>query len=59
MLLELKLNNRIKYKFTTGTINGTNLTSTNLYVNNDAKFGQVGGTTYIKNDMRFCNVVNI
>lgn len=44
--------------FTTGTINSTDLTTNNLYVNNDAKFGQVGGTTYIKNDMRFCNTTN-
>lgn len=44
--------------FTTGTINSTDLTTTNLYVNNTAKFGQVGGSTLVKNDMRFCNVVN-
>ena len=44
--------------FTTGTINSTDLTTTNLYVNNNAKFGQVGGSTLVKNDMRFCNVVN-
>lgn len=50
--------NALDTSFTTGTINSTNLTTNNLYVNNDAKFGQVGGTTYIKNDMRFCNVTN-
>jgi hypothetical protein len=44
--------------FTTGTINSTNLTTNNLNVNTDARFGQVGGTTYIKNDVRYCNVVN-
>jgi hypothetical protein len=44
--------------FTTGTINSTDLTTSNLYVNNTAKFGQVGGSTLVKNDMRFCNVVN-
>jgi hypothetical protein len=48
----------LETSFTTGTINSTNLTTNTLTVNNNAKFGEVGGTTFIKNDMRFCNVVN-
>ena len=48
----------LETSFTTGTINSTDLTTSNLYVNNVAKFGQVGGSTFVKNDMRFCNVVN-
>ena len=48
----------LETSFTTGTINSTDLTTSNLYVNNNAKFGQVGGSTLVKNDMRFCNVVN-
>lgn len=50
--------NALETSFTTGTINTTDLTTNNLYVNYAAKFGQLGATTYIKNDLRFCNVTN-
>lgn len=50
----------------TGSITSTDdiIASSDLYVNNTAwlyttvKIGELGGTTFIKNDMRFCNVVN-
>jgi hypothetical protein len=47
--------------FTTGTINTTNLitsnlTTDNLTVNNTSKFGEIGGSTLFKNDIRCCNV---
>lgn len=48
----------LETSFTTGTINSTDLTTTNLTVNNNARFGQVGGSAFIKNDVRFCNVMS-
>jgi hypothetical protein len=50
--------NALDTSITTGNINTTDLTTNNLIVNNNARFGETGGTTFIKNDMRFCNVVN-
>lgn len=48
--------NALDTSFTTGTINSTDLTTTNLYVNGAVRLNQTSGTTFIYSDLRLINV---
>lgn len=48
--------NALDTSFTTGTINSTDLTTTNLYVNGAVRLNQNSGTTFIYSDLRLINV---